>query len=100
VAAVPAADAVDTPPREIINPPPRYPRIARARGLEGQVTVKLLIAEDGTVETVEVVSVQGYTGFRRAVLDSVARWRFSPAKHRGRPVKVWGVKTIRFRLEE
>lgn len=91
------AERVDQPPREHANnPQPTYPPRERRIGIEGDVVVKLLIDETGRVEKVEPVS--GRSGFTRAVLDVVRRWRFEPARHQGRRVKVWGVKTIRFQL--
>jgi outer membrane biosynthesis protein TonB len=48
---------------------------------------------------VEVIEVKGHAGFRQAVLRVVNLWRFTPPRHRGRRVKVWAVKTVRFNLE-
>jgi len=62
--------------------------------------VRLLIDERGRVEDVQVLRVEGHPSFREAVLDVVHKWTFRPARHRGRPVKVWGIKRIRFELEE
>ncbi|MHC4550256.1 MAG: energy transducer TonB [Planctomycetota bacterium] len=93
------SDEVDTPPRELAIRNPVYPASARRRGLEGRVTVKLLINEQGHAKKVEVIEVKGYAGFREAVLSVVDHWRFTPPRHRGRRVRVWAVKTIRFRLE-
>ncbi|MFQ5843877.1 MAG: energy transducer TonB [Planctomycetota bacterium] len=92
------SDEVDTPPRDLETRKPAYPAYARRRGLEGWVTLKLLIDGQGRVQEVEVVDVTGFAGFRHAVLDVVPRWRFTPPRHRGRGVKVWAVRTVRFRL--
>jgi len=91
------ADRIDQPPRELQgNPQPTYPSAERRRGIEGDVVVKVLIDERGRVIDANVV--RGRDGFAEAVLDVVRRWRFTPGRHRGKPVKVWGVKTIRFQL--
>jgi len=95
-----AADSVDEPPRERYVPPPRYPHEALTRGIEGEVVVKLLINERGVVKDVQVVQVTGDESFRDAVLDVARTWQFRPARDDGHPVAVWGIKRIRFVLEE
>lgn len=93
------SEEVDEPPREIATRCPIYPSFARRRGLEGHVTVKLLIDEEGHVREVEVIELKGHAEFRRAVLKVAKRWRFTPPRHRGRRVRVWAVKTVRFDLK-
>ena len=93
------ADHVDTPPKELVNPPPDYPRFALTRNIEGKVVVKLLIDECGQVEEVHVLKVEGHSSFRKAVLKVIHKWKFRPARHHGRSVKVWAIKRIRFELE-
>ena len=92
------ADRVDHPPRELAgNPRPTYPIREQRRGIEAVVRLKLLIDERGAVQDVQVID--GPNAFRRAVLQVAHRWRFTPARHNGSVVKVWGVKTIRFELQ-
>jgi len=93
------AEEVDEPPRDLAIRHPVYPSFARRRGLEGHVTVKLLIDEEGRVQQANVLEVKGHPGFRRAVLRVASSWRFTPPRHRGRRVRVWAVKTVRFDLE-
>lgn len=93
------ADEVEQGPRESArNPAPRYPARERQLGIEAIVTLRLLIDESGRVEDVQVV--QGEDPFRQAVLDVIWQWRFSPAIHEGRPVKVYGLKNIRFQIRD
>jgi len=91
---------VDRPPREIFAPPPRFPARARRRGLEGEVTVRLVIDEEGRVVEAELVRVMGDASFGDAALEAVRGWRYTAAWHRGRVVRVFGTKTIAFRLED
>jgi protein TonB len=96
-----SADRVDQPAREKPgNPRPRYPAVAARRGLEGQVTARLLINRRGRVERVEVLDVEGHPDFADAVLDVVDRYRFEPAVHDGRRVPQIGTKVFRFELRE
>lgn len=94
------AGQVDAPPRELDNPPPVYPGAARRQGIEGEVKVKLRIDRDGRVRDVRVIEVAGHPAFGEAVEAAALRWRFAPARHQGRQVEVWGIKTVRFRLQQ
>lgn len=93
-------DRITDPPRELANPQPRYPTAALKRGLEGSVTVKFLINPTGTVDQLKVLERHSYARFRRAVLKVLPKWRFTPPRHQGRPVSVWAVKTVEFRMSE
>tara|TARA_B100000941_G_C28490116_1_gene547394 strand:+ start:160 stop:951 length:792 start_codon:yes stop_codon:yes gene_type:complete len=95
------SDQVDTPPRELAsNPTPVYPDREKQRGRTGEVTVKLLINELGRVEDVQLVSNTGSQRFVQSVMQVIRQFRFTPAKHHGQQVKVWGIKTIRFEIGE
>jgi protein TonB len=89
------ADHVDQPPREPSgNAKPAYPDRERQLGIEGTVMIKLLIDERGRVEDVQIIS--GPEAFRRAVLQVARTWRFEPARDKGRVLKVWGTKEVKF----
>jgi protein TonB len=95
------SDQVDNPPRELSgNPKPAYPERELNRGRQGAVTVKLLINERGRVEDVALIESQGSSKFVDSVMQVIGQYRFTPAKHEGRVVKVWGIKTIRFEIGE
>ena len=64
----PSTNCVDTPPKELDNPSPRYPQDALGRGIEGYVVVKFLIRKNGSVENIQIVQVEGHESFRQAVL--------------------------------
>jgi len=67
---------------------PSYPRVARQAGLGGRVTVRAVIAPDGSVESVEVFSSTNPL-FNDAAVDAVRKWRYRPALMNGRPVRVF-----------
>jgi protein TonB len=67
---------------------PSYPLAARRAGLGGRVTVRAVIAPDGSVESVEVVNSTNRL-FDDAAVDAVRRWRYRPALMNGRPVRVY-----------
>jgi TonB family protein len=88
------ADTVDQPPREISATKPRYPQRESQLGIEGTVVMEILIDERGRVADVRFIS--GAESFRRAVMEVVHTWRYEPARHQGRVVKVWGSRPVNF----
>ncbi len=99
-----AADAamnegtVDSQPRVISRGPLDYPADAAKKRLTGYVVVNLLISKDGSVELAKVIASSPAGVFDQAALRGVRSWRFSPAKYKGNPVKVWAKQKIRFDL--
>jgi len=67
---------------------PSYPQVARKAGLGGRVTVRAVIAPDGSVESVEVFASTNPL-FNDAAVDAVRKWRYRPALMNGRPVRVY-----------
>jgi protein TonB len=82
---------VDKPPVAVnlasVKGSMRYPEIARSSGIEGKVTVKVLVGPDGSV-----VQVGGFSGpdvFRDEVSSKVMGLQFTPALQQGQPVRCW-----------
>jgi len=92
-----------TPPRYqadyLANPPPAYPRRARRDGIEGTVTLKVLVTAAGTPGRVEVETSSGSRVLDRAALDAVKAWRFVPARRGDEAVDAWVRVPVAFRLE-
>ena len=78
-----------------------YPPELREAGVSGEVSVRLLVGRDGTVQP-GTVAVQEATdpAFVRAALPVVDRMRFRPATIGGMPVSVWVSVPILFELEK
>jgi len=79
---------------------PIYPQFAQNAGIEGAVTLRAEVFEDGSVGAVEVVkSLQsGPGGLDEAAITAVRQWTFIPAKNQGKPVAVWVIFPITFQL--
>jgi len=75
------------------NPPPRYPPLARQRGIEGQVLLRLTVNEMGRSETIDIAESSGNESLDREARQTVSRWRFYPSNGRGVVTQ-----RIRFRL--
>ncbi|MER2532976.1 MAG: TonB family protein [Candidatus Competibacter sp.] len=65
------------------NPPPRYPPLARQRGIEGQVLLRLTVNEMGRVEAIDIAESSGNESLDREARQTVSRWRFYPPHGKG-----------------
>ena len=75
---------------------PEYPQELIEDDVEGSVTVKILVAADGSVESVKLISPSGYSAMDRAAIAAGYRFQFNPGDNGRRGV--W-TKPFRFRLE-
>jgi len=84
-------------PKVLKSHNPRFPIYARRRGIKGEVLLRVLISETGTVLDAEVMkcSQPGY-GLEEAALDAIKKWLFIPATKEGKKVKVWTNITVNF----
>ena len=92
-------DAVDERPRPKQRTSAPYPARARAKGVEGFVTVSMLVDADGTVKDLSVLASSPPGVFEDATLAALRTWRFEPAQYEGRSVAVRVRQTLRFALE-
>ncbi|MFK7160641.1 TonB family protein [Marinospirillum sp. MEB164] len=83
--------AVETP---VYREPPRYPRQALARRLEGWVDLSFQVNAQGQVlpETIEVLAAEPEGVFERSARMAIARWRFAA-------YETGGQRQLRQRLE-
>jgi periplasmic protein TonB len=65
---------------------PVYPPIARAARIEGVVMLKAIIAKDGTIQNLQVLS--GHPMLAPAAVAAVQQWRYRPYLLNGEPVEV------------
>jgi len=85
-------------PSFLNNPPPKYPDLAAQRGWEGEVLLKLMIDETGTITTIVIERSSGHEILDAAAVNAVRRWRAKPATRFGRPVKTIEYLPVLFRL--
>lgn len=80
-------------------PPPRYPRPAIQRRLEGVVTLRVLVDAGGRPQAVEIERSSGHRVLDQAAREQVlARWRFHPAVRDGRAIAAYALVPVAFRL--
>ena len=77
---------------------PQYPVIARSMHLAGTVYLRAIIATDGTVRQLEVIS--GNPILARPAREAVLEWRYQPTRLNGEPVEVETLITVKFVLEQ
>jgi TonB family protein len=92
--------AVDVMPETIYRSPIEYPAEAKAKGIEGKVTVSLRVEIDGTVSNPKVTSSSGSSLLDQAALAMAGKYRFKPALQDGKPVAVWVSFVVKFSLDE
>ena len=87
---------VEKQPKQTKEVVPEYPEVARRAGIEGHVTVLVLIDTKGRVEAVG--NVIGPEIFHEAAKAAAAQWEFTPAIQNDKPVRVWVSLPFKFQL--
>ena len=65
---------------------PVYPVLAKRARIEGTVRLQAIIAKDGSVQKVEVLS--GHAVLSQAAMEAVQQWRYKPTELNGQTVEV------------
>lgn len=81
------------------NPKPAYPPLARRRGEEGKVLLRVFVDADGRPGKVELQRSSGSPRLDEAALSTVSRWKFIPARQGNEAVAAWVQVPIVFKLE-
>ena len=83
---------------EILGRPaePFYPLLAQQANVQGSVVLQARIREDGTVDTLEVIS--GPAMLTAAALEAVKQWRFKPHHEAGKAVPAETRITVNFSI--
>lgn len=92
--------AADKPPSPRRRIKPEYPKGARQRGEEGDVTLELEISAAGTVDGVRIVASCGFHELEQAAVQAVQRARFTPARRGSSAVPATARITLTFRLKD
>jgi len=82
------------------NPPPAYPKLARKRGYQGTVILKVLVNSQGRVEDVLLDVSSNHAILDRAALNSVKKWSFEPGSRGDQKTDMWVKVPVTFRLQE
>jgi protein TonB len=75
---------------------PVYPQLAIRTRTEGTVILQGIIGTDGRVES--LIVLRSHRMLDEAALSAVREWLYAPARHQGRPVKVYLTIRVEFEL--
>jgi TonB family protein len=90
--------AGDLEQKAVSKPQPAYPSLAKAARASGPVTVRVTVDETGHV--VAAAPVSGHPLLHAAAVAAAKQARFTPTLQSGEPVRVTGVLTYNFVLEQ
>jgi len=80
------------------QPRPEYPPLAKQARISGLVHLNALIAKDGTVKNLSVIS--GHPLLIQAAMDAVRLWVYEPTLLNGAPVEVFTQIDVNFTLSQ
>ena len=99
LAAAAACDrkpVVETEPVALTQPAFQYPEDLWDEGVEGKTVLRILINEQGTVDSARVETPSGYAAFDSAAMAGTDALRFQPARRDGTPVSKWVLLPVEF----
>ena len=97
----PVQPATVTSDVQYVRPPrPDYPAQSKRIGEEGRVVLRVLVNEKGEAERVEIQSTSGHARLDEAAREAVQRAQFRPHMEDGKPVTVFAIVPITFRLDQ
>jgi len=73
---------------------PVYPNDAKTAGIDGNVVLKIVVAEDGHVESAE--PIEGHPLLAAAAVEAVLQWKYKPTLLNRNPVRVSSTVTVPF----
>lgn len=83
-----------------INPKPSYPLLAKRRGFEGVVFLKVYVLANGSVGSVDIGASSGYASLDSSALAAVSKWVFVPGNRNGKAIAGWVTVPIKFVLKK
>ena len=89
---------VEQEPVPITEVKPDYPEIALQAGIEGRVTVHVLVGKNGRVLDAVLSEKIQVPMLNAAALAAARRWVFTPGLANGHPVACWTAIPFHFRL--
>jgi TonB family protein len=90
-------DPAEQETRRVKEVKPVYPDIARQAGIEGIVSMRVLINKDGAVEKVDLLS--GEQALQQAAIAAVRQWRYQPYLLEGNAVPVVTIVNLKFQIQ-
>jgi protein TonB len=76
-----------------------FPQEARRQNITGIVSVKILVANNGSVDRVEIINSDPPGFFEKSAIESIRKWKFDPAVNEGQVQTSWVSQKVKFELE-
>ena len=86
-------------PLKHINPAPQYPSMARRRGWEGTVLLRVFVNDLGKVDEITINQSSGHSTLDRAAIKTVMKWQFEPAAKNDKNISSTIIIPIEFKLK-
>lgn len=80
------------------NPAPAYPPLSRRLREQGTVLLRVHVDANGAAAQVELKQSSGHARLDQTAMDTVQRWRFTPARQGGAAVAGWVIVPVSFTL--
>ena len=87
-----------TPPRAISTPNPKYTDAARNAKVHGTVVLGLVVNAEGLPERIRIYRSLD-PGLDQAAVDAVKQFKFEPAMRSGKPVSLFIILEMNFKLD-
>jgi len=84
--------------KHLNNPSPIYPEMARQRGIEGDVLLKVLVSSQGKALRVEIIKSSGSKMLDLSAQDTIKNWQFIPASFDNQAVEASVIVPISFKI--
>ncbi len=82
----------------LVRIPPRYPRSAARRNIEGVVKIAFTITKDGRVKDPKVLMAIPEGVFENAAIKAIMKWKFNPKIVNGVAIEQTAAQEIEFKL--
>lgn len=75
-----------SPPEPVIQIEPQYPRYLKEMGIDGTVTVTMIIDTEGNI-VAPMIEESSHSGFEEPAIRALAHWKFLPGLKNAEPVE-------------
>ena len=79
---------------------PEYPKRYQRRNIEGNVTLKLLVNQQGRVIKIDILKSSGFGQMDKSAITAVKQWVFKPEQRAGKNVQSWLILPIGFKVPQ
>jgi TonB family protein len=88
------------PPKLIKRVRPRYTVAGMQFLVEGELVVRVVVDAEGRVRSPEVIEKLSTPGLSYAALTALREWKFEPASLEGKPIPVYYILTVNYKLRK